>query len=153
MPRPYRARNKRIIHRASNGRFRNSTFEDIGIPNSEVQDGYAICGKCGHGSDENKRWYPLLKTGYCPECNSQEKAVIEVHPFDKIPKNVKERVNNMGHDELTKAIDLTTKHLSYSFVHPEILSQLQVMGICLNYNSQMEILLDYMKEKASDDNE
>ena len=38
MPRPYRARNKRIIHRAGNGRFRRSTLSDIGM---------LVCGKCG----------------------------------------------------------------------------------------------------------
>ena len=36
--RPYKARNKRIIHRSGNGRFRHSTLADIGM---------AECEQCG----------------------------------------------------------------------------------------------------------
>ena len=39
MARPYKARNKRIINRSSNGRFRKSTFSDIGMAECET------CGK------------------------------------------------------------------------------------------------------------
>ena len=38
MMRPYKAKNKRIIQRAGNGRFRHSTLADIGM---------AECEKCG----------------------------------------------------------------------------------------------------------
>ncbi len=38
MSRSYRAPNKRIIPRASNGRFRRATLADVGL---------AVCEKCG----------------------------------------------------------------------------------------------------------
>lgn len=39
MPRPYKARNKRIIMRAQNGRFRKTTVADAGI---------VVCPQCNH---------------------------------------------------------------------------------------------------------
>ena len=36
MPRPYRARNKRIIQRGSGGRFRRSTLSDVGMGECET---------------------------------------------------------------------------------------------------------------------
>jgi len=38
MPKPYRARNKRIIPRSANGRFRRATLADVGL---------SVCEKCG----------------------------------------------------------------------------------------------------------
>ena len=71
MAKPYRARNKRIIMRQPNGRFRRANLQDIGIPKSSLQDGPAICANCGYGTDA--WWHPILKTGFCPKCNSQDK--------------------------------------------------------------------------------
>lgn len=70
MPKHYRAPNKRIIHRSGNGRFRQSTLQDIGIPAANVATGKMKCAGCGH------EWYPLVKTGICPECDDQRKAPI-----------------------------------------------------------------------------
>jgi hypothetical protein len=38
MTRPYRAPNKRLIHRSGSGRFRKTTLSDIGL---------GVCDKCG----------------------------------------------------------------------------------------------------------
>lgn len=62
---------RRIQMRSSNGRFRKSTLRDWGIGDNELQKGSAICANCGYGKEE--KWHPILKTGYCPKCNSQEK--------------------------------------------------------------------------------
>lgn len=72
MPKPYKAPNGRIIQRSRNGRFRRTTLRDFGISSSELQDGPAVCANCGYGSKET--WRPILKTGYCPKCGSQEKV-------------------------------------------------------------------------------
>lgn len=66
----YKAPNKRIIHRSGNGRFRKSTLEDMGIPRSMVATGKMQCADCGH------QWFPFVKTGICPNCESKEKAPI-----------------------------------------------------------------------------
>ncbi len=76
MPRSYRANNKRLINRSGNGRFRKTTLNDFGIGTNELQEGRAICADCGYGSDDCKPWYPILKTGYCPECRSQKKKEL-----------------------------------------------------------------------------
>lgn len=64
---PYRASNKRIIQRDGRGRFRKSTLEDLGISKDELQEEPAICANCDH------EWLAILKIGYCPMCNCQEK--------------------------------------------------------------------------------
>ena len=73
MMRYYKAPNKRIIMRGASGRFRKATLEDIGIPRDLIQDGSAVCANCGYG--ENEYWHPILKTGTCTKCGSQEKKV------------------------------------------------------------------------------
>lgn len=40
MPKPYKARNKRIIQRAGNGKFRKTTLEDVGLG--------GVCPDCQH---------------------------------------------------------------------------------------------------------
>jgi predicted nucleic-acid-binding Zn-ribbon protein len=75
MPKLYRHSNGRIEHRTSTGKFRRSTLQDIGIAKSEIQEGSAICKNCGYG--KNEIWLPILKTGYCPKCKSQEKEEKE----------------------------------------------------------------------------
>ncbi len=71
MARYYKAPNKRIIHRGLGGQFRKSTLQDLGIPACDVQKGKARCAGCGH------EWFPILVTGVCPECGSQEKTPPE----------------------------------------------------------------------------
>lgn len=72
MPRPYVSPNGRVVIRDAFGRFRRSTLEDFGIAKSELQSGPAVCANCGYGSGEEK-WYPILRTGQCPQCGSEEK--------------------------------------------------------------------------------
>lgn len=64
----YAAKNGRIIQRGAGGRFRRGTLGDLGVPQSAVATGRMECADCGH------RWRPILVTGYCPECGSQEKS-------------------------------------------------------------------------------
>lgn len=73
MLRAYRTPNGRLIPRDSKGRFRKFTLRDLGIADEELQRGPAVCANCGYGSGEEK-WYPILKTGICPKCGSQEKV-------------------------------------------------------------------------------
>jgi hypothetical protein len=72
MARSYKSSSGRIIPRRSSGQFRRTTLQDFGIPQSELSDGNMICASCGYGEGAEK-WYPILKTGYCPKCHSQEK--------------------------------------------------------------------------------
>ena len=74
MARSYKSSSGRIIPRRSGGQFRRTTLQDFGISNSELSDGNMICANCGHGEGEEK-WRPILKTGYCPKCKSQEKCL------------------------------------------------------------------------------
>lgn len=60
-----RYRNKRVMFRHG-GRFAKApSLEALGFP---VAHGEMECAKCGH------RWYPLVTTGICPKCGSEEKA-------------------------------------------------------------------------------
>jgi len=70
----YRHSTGRLITRGSNGQFRKTTFQDLGI-NSDLKQ--RICGKCGYGKDG--KWIPLLPNGYCPICKNQE-GHIEYKP-------------------------------------------------------------------------
>lgn len=72
MPKPYKARNKRIINRANNGRFRKTNLSDLGISESEIATGYSVCANCGYGKEED--WTPIMLSAPCPKCNSSEKA-------------------------------------------------------------------------------
>lgn len=54
--------------RQSDGRWRKANLTDFGIKNSELQTGKAICADCLH------EWYPILKTGKCPNCGSADKT-------------------------------------------------------------------------------
>ena len=72
MAKAYRTSSGRIIQRRGNGRFRGTTLQDFGIAKSDLADGNMICAACGYGAGEEK-WRPVMKTGYCPKCNSQEK--------------------------------------------------------------------------------
>lgn len=71
MTKYYKAGNGRIIMRGAGGRFRKTNLQDLGVVKSDLQEGRAICANCGHGKTE--WWHPIMKTGYCPKCNSQEK--------------------------------------------------------------------------------
>ena len=72
MARSYKSSSGRIIQRRSGGQFRRTTLQDFGISQSELSDGNMICANCGYGEGEEK-WRPVMKTGYCPKCHSQEK--------------------------------------------------------------------------------
>jgi len=72
MARSYKSSSGRIISRRSGGQFRATTLQDFGISQSELSDGNMICANCGYGKGAEK-WRPVLKTGYCPKCGSQEK--------------------------------------------------------------------------------
>lgn len=75
-PRPYRARNKRIIQRSGSGRFRQSNLADIGL---------AECKTCGaiftpdFSRLKNKEFIDPREmrdiTSYCSECNSGGGAI------------------------------------------------------------------------------
>lgn len=80
-PIAYKASNKRIIQRSGSGKFRRSTFQDIGISSSDVATGKMKCADCEH------EWFPVLKTGICPECGSKKKQKIK--PSIKIQKLIK----------------------------------------------------------------
>ena len=71
MRKSYLTTGGRLIQRARNGRFRRSTMPDIGVPKASLQSGAAICADCGYGLDEF--WHPILKDGFCPQCESERK--------------------------------------------------------------------------------
>lgn len=75
MAKSYKTSSGRIIQRRGNGRFRGTTLQDFGISQSELSDGAMVCLGCGYGS--NEYWRPVLKTGFCPKCGSQEKKAVE----------------------------------------------------------------------------
>jgi len=79
----YKAPNKRIIMRGSDGKFRITTLKDFGF--KEASDIFYIC-VCGYGEDES--WHPLLETGICPKCGSKEKD------FEKMRERFAEGFNN-----------------------------------------------------------
>ena len=60
-------------------------MEEVGF---DVNDTYKVCVKCNYGDKE--KWFPVLNSGICPECGSQEKKekVIPSQPcldiLDKI---------------------------------------------------------------------
>jgi len=57
--------NKRRLFR-HNGRFsKPPSLEQMGYP---VAHSEMTCANCGH------KWFPILITGHCPKCDSQEKA-------------------------------------------------------------------------------
>jgi hypothetical protein len=60
----YKTKNKILIKRDPSGKFAKWTLEDFGAQSST---GKRWCKNCQHG------WYPLVETGYCPECQCQEK--------------------------------------------------------------------------------
>ena len=80
MNRPYRAPNKRIIHRTGSGKFRRSTLADIGM---------GCCEKCGaiftpnyESARENGFVDPFKFRAVqklCPECNGTGRTVEEAH--------------------------------------------------------------------------
>ena len=74
MARSYKSSSGRIIQRRSSGQFRRTTLQDFGISQSELSDGNMICANCGYGEGVEK-WHPVLKTGYCPKCQSTEKRL------------------------------------------------------------------------------
>ena len=58
--------NKRQVFRRG-GRFsKPPTLADMGFP---VADGERTCRHCGH------KWWPVLETGTCPNCNTKRAAV------------------------------------------------------------------------------
>lgn len=60
---------KQILHRRSNGRFRRApSLEEMGW---DVAHGGKECAQCG------ERWNPLLVSGVCPECGSQEGTMLD----------------------------------------------------------------------------
>ena len=81
MARAYKSSSGRITQRRSGGQFRITTLQDFGVSQSELSDGNMVCANCGYGEGEEK-WRPVLKTGYCPKCHSQEKKSDQhsVHP-------------------------------------------------------------------------
>lgn len=74
MPKSYHSPSGRIIQRRSGGQFRRTTLQDFGISKSELSDGNMICANCNYGAGDEK-WRPVLKTGYCPKCGSQDKKL------------------------------------------------------------------------------
>lgn len=64
----FRYANKRVGGRAANGQFARLGFEDVfGVkPNDQEQ----ICDDCGHC------WWPLVLSGKCPKCDSQDKHPV-----------------------------------------------------------------------------
>lgn len=91
MARSYRASNGRIIPRRGGGQFRKTTLQDFGILQSELSDGNMICANCGYGEGAEK-WRPVLKTGYCPKCKSQEKR-----QRDLLGKSTHQLIENPTH--------------------------------------------------------
>lgn len=107
MARHYKTPNKRIIHRSANGRFRQSTLQDIGIPNSMVATGKMQC-VCGH------QFFPLLKTGICPECGSKDKTPIQptAEQQEKLDRLAEIKSNNsFGIDPRDKALQAEVESL------------------------------------------
>lgn len=55
-------------HRQPDGRWRRTTLQDFGVPAIDVNDGTEYrCLGCG------ERWIPILRSGVCPACGSDDK--------------------------------------------------------------------------------
>lgn len=63
-----RYKNKRMMFRKGGKFAKAPSLKEQGYP---VSDGNEVCAHCGFGS--NEPWRPILKTGYCPECEGTEK--------------------------------------------------------------------------------
>lgn len=101
MAKPYKARNKRIIQRSSNGRFRKTTFQDIGL--------MGICQTCGHflmrhydGNPEDPMIDPRLFRNRCFTC--EPRSPEEQKRFDEKIREKQEKMSNFFEDIL-KEID------------------------------------------------
>lgn len=64
----YKRPNGRIQHRRGNGQFYTPSMEEMGF---DTNDTYKVCANCNYGDKE--KWFPVLKSGICPECGSEEK--------------------------------------------------------------------------------
>ena len=76
----YKAPNKRIIHRNSQGRFRKTTLTDIGIPQQSICDCEQICLDCGH------RFSPVIKQP-CRKCGSEN--VVDISETIEITEEIR----------------------------------------------------------------
>jgi len=81
MPLAYKTSSGQLIRRNGSGQFRKTTLKDFGVSDSELASGAMVCLDCGYGSRADK-WYPVMKTGYCPNCKSQNKAAQPANPAD-----------------------------------------------------------------------
>lgn len=53
----------RFQRRKSNGRWRKTTLQDLGVPKEAINIGGSLkCSKCG------KDWYPVIKQDPCFDC-------------------------------------------------------------------------------------
>ena len=131
MPRAYKAKNKRVISRASGGQFRKTSLTDIGIDPREIQDDFAICAGCGYGADEGERWRPILRTGFCPRCTSQEKdEATKARQIEAIVGREWESLGQEGQALLARLRELTKG----AFINPVDMSEIQSLQSRLSFD-------------------
>lgn len=125
---PYRAKNKRIIQRESGGRFRRTTLKDIGLDPSSLQDGFAICKGCGHGESVDKRWFPIVVTGVCPKCGSQEKNTeLRLKQIEEMARAEWESLSKEGKSMLLKLQQLCAE----AEIHPLSIKEIDILRLRL----------------------
>jgi hypothetical protein len=113
MPKPYKARNKRIIQRSHNGSFRKTTLEDVGLG--------GVCPDCQHflfqeyfGKDPQMP--DPRELGYeCYHCGYRENRrhePIEKNPIPKSQqlKEIPKPVCSAFEQFFKKAIESLEKH-------------------------------------------
>lgn len=102
MAKPFKNKHGRITLRASNGRFKQATLKDFGF---DVAEGYRVCNNCEHGAKE--RWHPILVTGICPICKSQDSREREFpmsEEYAELKKQYDDIANKpfLGPDDMRK---------------------------------------------------
>jgi predicted nucleic-acid-binding Zn-ribbon protein len=86
----YKHSNGRIQMRKSNGQFFTPTLSDFGY---DVNSDYQVCQNCGYG--EIEKWIPVLKTGICPKCQSQEKEPKKI-PLSEKAAELKAKIDKIN---------------------------------------------------------
>jgi cytochrome c peroxidase len=66
MSRSYKSKYKKIIHRAGDGKFRQTTLRDFGFSDRDISDGSTLrCAACHNGQRA------ILKQWVCHQCGHE----------------------------------------------------------------------------------
>jgi predicted nucleic-acid-binding Zn-ribbon protein len=107
----YKHSNGRVQFRKSNGQFFTPTLADL---KHDANFNYQVCKNCSYG--ELEKWLPLLKTGICPKCQSQEKEPKKIPLTEKATelKAKIEKINKLAFPNLSDLNELSKLNREYS---------------------------------------